>query len=71
MLEGGGVDQGCHERNAQVVAARPSYRLRPGDFLRVAERSGAKEPFVVAASGAHADPPAYLEEQLVVECYSR
>jgi small subunit ribosomal protein S4 len=39
---------------------RPSYRLRPGDFVQIAERSRGKEPFVVAASGAHADPPSYL-----------
>ena len=43
---------------------RPSYRLRPGDFVQIAERSRAKEPFQVAASGAHADPPAYLEVRL-------
>jgi small subunit ribosomal protein S4 len=43
---------------------RPSYRLRPGDFVQVAEKSRAKEPFVVAASGAHADAPAYLEVRL-------
>jgi len=40
---------------------RPSYRLRPGDRISVAERSRAKEPFQVAAAGAHADAPAYLE----------
>jgi small subunit ribosomal protein S4 len=43
---------------------RPSYRLRPGDFVQIAERSRTKEPFQVAASGAHADPPAYLEVRL-------
>ncbi|MGY1747440.1 30S ribosomal protein S4 [Blastococcus sp. SYSU D00695] len=43
---------------------RPSYRLRPGDFVQIAERSRAKEPFQVAASGAHADPPAYLDVRL-------
>ncbi|WP_245160190.1 hypothetical protein [Blastococcus sp. CT_GayMR20] len=43
---------------------RPSYRLRPGDFVQVAEKSRAKEPFVVAASGAHADAPAYLAVRL-------
>ncbi|RBY88785.1 30S ribosomal protein S4 [Blastococcus sp. TF02A-26] len=43
---------------------RPSYRLRPGDFVQIAERSRAKEPFVVAASGAHAEPPAYLSVTL-------
>ncbi len=43
---------------------RPSYRLRPGDFIQVAERSRRKEPFVVAASGAHAEPPTYLEVRL-------
>ncbi len=40
---------------------RPSYRLRPGDWVAVAERSRALEPFQVAAAGAHAAPPAYLE----------
>jgi small subunit ribosomal protein S4 len=43
---------------------RPSYRLTPGDFVQVAEKSRTKEPFQVAASGAHADPPAYLEVRL-------
>ncbi|TKJ27403.1 30S ribosomal protein S4 [Blastococcus sp. CCUG 61487] len=43
---------------------RPSYRLRPGDFVQVAERSKVKEPFVVAASGAHAEPPTYLAVSL-------
>ncbi|MGY1601822.1 30S ribosomal protein S4 [Geodermatophilus sp. SYSU D00815] len=43
---------------------RPSYRLRPGDFVQIAERSRVKEPFVVAASGAHATPPAYLTVSL-------
>ncbi len=42
---------------------RPSYRLRPGDVVAVADRSRLKQPFQVAASGAHTDgrPPAYLE----------
>jgi small subunit ribosomal protein S4 len=39
---------------------RPSYRLKPGDFVQIAARSRTKDPFVVAASGAHADAPAYL-----------
>lgn len=43
---------------------RPSYRLRPGDFVQIAERSRTLEPFQVAASGAHAHPPAYLEVRL-------
>jgi small subunit ribosomal protein S4 len=43
---------------------RPSYRLQPGDFVQIAERSRTKEPFQVARSGAHADPPAYLSVQL-------
>ncbi|MFC5745125.1 30S ribosomal protein S4 [Actinomadura rugatobispora] len=33
---------------------RPSYRLRPGDVITIAERSRAMEPFLVAAAGAHA-----------------
>jgi small subunit ribosomal protein S4 len=40
---------------------RPSYRLRPGDWISIAERSRTKEPFQVAAAGAHAAAPAYLE----------
>jgi hypothetical protein len=32
--------------------------------VQVAEKSKSKEPFVVAASGAHATPPAYLEVRL-------
>ncbi|MGY1815534.1 30S ribosomal protein S4 [Blastococcus sp. SYSU D00820] len=43
---------------------RPSYRLRPGDFVSIAERSRPMEPFQVAAAGAHATPPAYLEVRL-------
>jgi small subunit ribosomal protein S4 len=43
---------------------RPSYRLKPGDFVQIAERSRNKEPFVVAASGAHAEPPEYLAVSL-------
>ncbi|MCV2491147.1 30S ribosomal protein S4 [Geodermatophilus sp. YIM 151500] len=43
---------------------RPSYRLRPGDFVSIAETSRSKEPFVVAAAGAHAVAPAYLEVRL-------
>ena len=46
------------------ASTAPSYRLRPGDFIQVAEKSKAKEPFLVAASGAHADAPAYLEVRL-------
>jgi len=37
---------------------------RPGDFVQIAERSRTKEPFVVAASGAHAEPPEYLAVSL-------
>ena len=43
---------------------RPSFRLKPGDFIQVAEKSKTREPFQVAASGAHADAPAYLEVRL-------
>jgi small subunit ribosomal protein S4 len=45
---------------------RPSYRLRPGDVVAIADRSRLKQPFQVAASGAHTDgqPPAYLEVSL-------
>ncbi|MEV4003198.1 30S ribosomal protein S4 [Actinomadura sp. NPDC049753] len=41
---------------------RPSYRLRPGDVITVAERSRAMVPFQVAAAGGHAaEVPPYLE----------
>ncbi|MGY1640198.1 30S ribosomal protein S4 [Geodermatophilus sp. SYSU D00703] len=43
---------------------RPSYRLQPGDFVQITAKSRAKEPFLVAASGAHADAPAYLSVRL-------
>jgi small subunit ribosomal protein S4 len=43
---------------------RPSYRVQPYDVVAIAERSRAKAPFQVAASGAHATPPAYLEVSL-------
>ncbi|RJK98146.1 30S ribosomal protein S4 [Vallicoccus soli] len=46
---------------------RPSYRVRPGQVVQVAERSRAKDPFVVAAAGAHAGEggaPAYLKVDL-------
>ncbi|MGY1723967.1 hypothetical protein [Blastococcus sp. SYSU DS0533] len=43
---------------------RPSYRLQPGDFVQIAEKSRTEEPFVVAASGAHAEAPTYLEVRL-------
>ncbi|MGY1831620.1 30S ribosomal protein S4 [Geodermatophilus sp. SYSU D01180] len=43
---------------------RPSYRLRPGDWISIAERSRTREPFQVAASGAHATAPAYLGVRL-------
>ncbi|WP_456936129.1 30S ribosomal protein S4 [Geodermatophilus sp. SYSU D00684] len=43
---------------------RPSYRLRPGDWISIAERSRTREPFQVAAAGAHATAPAYLEVRL-------
>ncbi|MGY1692749.1 30S ribosomal protein S4 [Geodermatophilus sp. SYSU D01105] len=43
---------------------RPSYRLEPGDLIQVAEKSKTKEPFLVAASGAHAQAPEYLEVRL-------
>lgn len=41
---------------------RPSYRLRSGDVITVAERSHAMVPFQVAAAGGHAaEVPPYLE----------
>lgn len=43
---------------------RPSYRVRPGDYVQIADRSRTKEPFLVAASGAYAQPPAYLQVTL-------
>jgi len=43
---------------------RPSYQVRPYDVVEIAERSKSKPPFQVAASGAHATAPAYLEVSL-------
>ena len=43
---------------------RPSYQVQPYDVVAIAERSRAKPPFQIAASGAHATPPAYLEVAL-------
>jgi small subunit ribosomal protein S4 len=43
---------------------RPSYQVQPGDHVAIAERSKPKPPFQVAASGAHAAAPAYLEVSL-------
>ncbi|MFC4911555.1 30S ribosomal protein S4 [Actinomadura gamaensis] len=41
---------------------RPSFRVRPGDVIQIAERSRSMEPFQVAAAGAHAENvPPYLE----------
>jgi small subunit ribosomal protein S4 len=36
---------------------RPGYRLRPGQVVTVRERSRAKPPFEIAATGAHLDGP--------------
>ena len=43
---------------------RPSYQVRPYDVVEIAERSRDKLPFQVAASGAHAAAPGYLEVSL-------
>ncbi|MGH3376623.1 MAG: 30S ribosomal protein S4 [Actinoallomurus sp.] len=40
----------------------PSYRVRPGSVIGVAERSRTKPPFVLAAAGAHA--PEHVPEYL-------
>jgi small subunit ribosomal protein S4 len=41
---------------------RPSYRVRPGQMIEIAERSRRLAPFVVAATGAHtAVIPSYLD----------
>nr|WP_322755966.1 30S ribosomal protein S4 [Frankia sp. Cas3] len=41
---------------------RPSYRVRPGDVVEVADRSKALAPFVTAAAGGHAAVvPPYLD----------
>ncbi|MBO2446195.1 30S ribosomal protein S4 [Actinomadura barringtoniae] len=41
---------------------RPSYRLRPGDVITIAERSHSMVPFQVAATGANTENvPAYLD----------
>jgi small subunit ribosomal protein S4 len=46
-----------------VRVDKPSYRLRPGDVIGIADRSRAKPPFLLAATGAHAPQrlPGYLE----------
>jgi small subunit ribosomal protein S4 len=36
---------------------RPSYRVKPGEVIEVRESSRAKEPFQIAAAGAHVDGP--------------
>jgi small subunit ribosomal protein S4 len=43
---------------------RPSYQVQPYDVVEIAERSRPKPPFQVAASGAHAAAPNYLEVSL-------
>jgi small subunit ribosomal protein S4 len=43
---------------------RPSFQVRPGDVVAIAERSREKPPFQVAASGAHAAARAYLDVSL-------
>ena len=41
---------------------RPSYRLKPGDVVSVAERSRQRLPFMEAAAGGHAgQTPEYLD----------
>ena len=40
---------------------KPAYRLRPGQVIEVSERSKAKTPFIIAATGEYAaEHPAYL-----------
>jgi small subunit ribosomal protein S4 len=41
---------------------RPSFRLRPGDVITVAERSRGMDAFQIAAAGGHTDTvPPYLD----------
>ncbi|QKW38595.1 30S ribosomal protein S4 [Actinomadura sp. NAK00032] len=41
---------------------RPSYRLRPGDVITIAERSRSMDAFQIAAAGGHAEKvPPYLD----------
>ncbi|MGW5412586.1 30S ribosomal protein S4 [Actinomadura geliboluensis] len=41
---------------------RPSYRLRPGDVITIAERSRGMDAFQIAAAGGHAETvPPYLD----------
>ncbi|WP_222266802.1 30S ribosomal protein S4 [Modestobacter marinus] len=40
---------------------RPSYKVRAGDVVAIADKSKQKPPFQVAASGAHAVAPGYLD----------
>ncbi|RAY16007.1 30S ribosomal protein S4 [Actinomadura craniellae] len=53
-------------RHVEVDGARvniPSYRVRPGAVVTIAERSRTKPPFVLAAAGAHVPErvPDYLQ----------
>ncbi|MEJ5915763.1 30S ribosomal protein S4 [Pseudokineococcus sp. 1T1Z-3] len=47
---------------------RPSYRVRPGQVVEIAEKSKRLDPFLVAAAGGHADVlpavPPYLRVDL-------
>jgi small subunit ribosomal protein S4 len=41
---------------------RPGYLLKPGDIVSIAPKSATKDPFLIAAAGAHStNPPAYLD----------
>ncbi|MCW2902147.1 MAG: ribosomal protein [Streptosporangiaceae bacterium] len=41
---------------------KPSYRLRPGDVITIADKSREMTPFQIAATGAYAEAhPSYLE----------
>lgn len=40
---------------------KPSFRVKPGDVVEVAEKSKTKTPFMVAAAGAHPSTVPYLD----------
>jgi small subunit ribosomal protein S4 len=44
---------------------RPSFQVRPGDVIEVADRSKSKTPFVIATAGEYAETvPPYLDVDL-------
>ncbi|MWC00275.1 30S ribosomal protein S4 [Agromyces seonyuensis] len=50
------------------IVDRPSFRVKPGQYINIKQRSEGTEPFQVAAAGGHVDvlpkTPGYLEVEL-------